>query len=150
MKIFSFVCDNGHQFEGWLKSSDWAAEAKAGRLCCPVCGSSALSRLPDAPNFAAVRGTTRTDVDADRRQRAAQAALTDQQKAQAALFKTMRELSAKAEDVGKKFPSEARRIAAGDAPKRLIKGQSTPQETIELLEDGIGVLPLPDFVEKSN
>lgn len=150
MKIYTFVCPNGHQFEGWLKTDDWAAEAKAGRLSCPMCGSTELARLPDAPNFSAVQGTTRTDIETDRRQRAEASAKAAQQQAESALFRKMREISAQAEDVGAQFPSEARRIAAGEAPKRLIKGQSTPEQTIELIEEGIGVMPLPDFIEKSN
>ena len=48
-----------------------------------------------------------------------------------------------AEDVGARFAQEARRMHQGDAPERAIHGQSSVQETLELLEEGIAVLPLP-------
>ena len=47
------------------------------------------------------------------------------------------------EDVGPRFAEEARRMHHGETPERHIRGQSTPQETRELLEEGIPVLPLP-------
>ncbi len=47
------------------------------------------------------------------------------------------------EDVGRDFANEARRIHAGDAPERMIRGQSTPEEREELRDEGIKVLTLP-------
>ena len=55
------------------------------------------------------------------------------------------ELLTKSEDVGQKFPEEARRIHRKEAPERAIRGQATEQEHEELLDEGIPVarLPLP-------
>jgi hypothetical protein len=47
------------------------------------------------------------------------------------------------EDVGRAFPEEARRIHYDEAPSRAIRGQASLEETRELLEEGIEVLPLP-------
>ena len=47
------------------------------------------------------------------------------------------------EDVGKEFPAEARRIHNEEAPHRNIRGLATVEETRELLDEGIAVLPLP-------
>ncbi len=47
------------------------------------------------------------------------------------------------EDLGDDFANEARRIQAGDAPQRLIRGQTTPEERKELRDEGISVLTLP-------
>jgi hypothetical protein len=47
------------------------------------------------------------------------------------------------ENVGKEFPSEARRIHYKEIPQRSIRGLATGEETQELLEEGIAVLPLP-------
>jgi hypothetical protein len=47
------------------------------------------------------------------------------------------------EDVGERFAQEARRIHHGDAPERGIRGQASAEETRELLEEGIDILPLP-------
>jgi hypothetical protein len=47
------------------------------------------------------------------------------------------------EDVGKEFPAEARRIHRKEARERNIRGVATGDETRELLEEGIAVMPLP-------
>lgn len=48
-----------------------------------------------------------------------------------------------AEDVGHRFPEEARKIHYNEAPARSIRGVASLAESRELLEEGIGVLPLP-------
>ena len=47
------------------------------------------------------------------------------------------------EDVGERFAEEARKIHYGESEDRGIRGQASPEETRELLEEGISVLPLP-------
>ena len=54
--------------------------------------------------------------------------------------------SAAAEDVGRRFPEEARRIHYDEAPARPIRGQASREETEELREEGIDVSPLPPFL----
>ena len=54
-----------------------------------------------------------------------------------------REIESRTEDVGAKFPDVARAIQAGDGPERAIRGQAKPEEVEALLEEGIGVLPMP-------
>ena len=53
-----------------------------------------------------------------------------------------RKVAENTEDVGKKFAEEARRIHYGETEERAIRGQASPKEAIELMEEGIGVLPL--------
>jgi hypothetical protein len=62
---------------------------------------------------------------------------------QAAWMKMVRHVMANTEDVGARFPEEARRMHYGETGERGIRGQATPDETQALLEEGIGVLPLP-------
>ena len=62
---------------------------------------------------------------------------------QAAWLALARKIVASTEDVGERFAQEARRMHHGEQPERPIRGQATPQETLELLEEGIAVLPLP-------
>ena len=47
------------------------------------------------------------------------------------------------EDVGGAFSEEARKMHYGETEQRNIRGQATPEETQELLEEGIQVMPLP-------
>jgi hypothetical protein len=47
------------------------------------------------------------------------------------------------DDVGERFAEEARRIHYGETEERGIRGQASREETEALIEEGIGVLPLP-------
>ena len=62
---------------------------------------------------------------------------------QAAFLKALRHVIANTEDVGGRFAEEARRMHYGDAEARSIRGQASPREAVELLEEGIDVMPLP-------
>ena len=61
---------------------------------------------------------------------------------QARYLQVARELARAAEDVGDRFAEEARRIHHGDAEERAIRGQSSPEEVRELLDEGIPLMPL--------
>lgn len=52
MKVFDLACDRSHRFEGWFASLD-AFDEQAGRrlIACPVCGSSAVTKLLSAPRL---------------------------------------------------------------------------------------------------
>ena len=61
---------------------------------------------------------------------------------QAAWLKMVRHVLAHTEDVGERFAEEARRIHYGESRERNIRGQASREETAELIEEGIGVMPL--------
>lgn len=62
---------------------------------------------------------------------------------QAAWLEVAKHVMANTEDVGSSFASEARKIHYGEADERAIRGQATPDQTMELIEEGIDVMPLP-------
>ena len=62
---------------------------------------------------------------------------------QAAWMQLVQQVMANTEDVGERFAEEARKIHYGESDERGIRGQATREETEALLEEGIGVLPLP-------
>jgi hypothetical protein len=62
---------------------------------------------------------------------------------QAALLKMVRHVVANTEDVGNSFPEEARKMHYGEAEQRNIRGHATHEETEELIDEGIAVMPLP-------
>ena len=55
----------------------------------------------------------------------------------------MRELMSKTEDVGERFADEARAMHHGEMAQRNIRGRTTPEVAMELIEEGIDVMPLP-------
>ncbi len=62
---------------------------------------------------------------------------------QAAYMQMAKEVLAKTEDVGNDFAREARKIHYGESKERGIRGQASHDETMELLDEGIDVMPLP-------
>ncbi|HQU88172.1 MAG TPA: DUF1178 family protein [Denitromonas sp.] len=133
MIVLNLRCGNGHAFEGWFASSDAFETQQAERkIDCPVCASSDINRLPSAPY---VRTGTAAPTPGATPSRSDDTA--------ALAVASLRQLAQKAEDVGKAFPAEVRRIHQGDAPDRSIRGQASIEEVAALLDEGIGVLPIP-------
>ena len=132
---YSLVCDNAHDFEGWFSgSADFDRQVEAGLLTCPVCNSAAISKSLMAPS-----------VSTARKKEEKQAVAMDiaQKQVMAKIREAVAAIKANAEDVGEKFPEEARKIHYGESEERGIRGQASQEETAALLEEGISVLPLP-------
>jgi hypothetical protein len=53
-------------------------------------------------------------------------------------------------DVGSRFPEEARRIHDSETPEQPIRGQATAEEAKALLDEGIGILPIPTLPDERN
>ena len=135
MKVFNLGCIHGHVFEGWFASEDdYQSQVQRHLVDCPVCGSEDIQKRPSAPrlNLGAATPPSQTP--------AAPAAVQDA--LQAAWLALSKKIVAETEDVGDAFPREARRIHEGEAPIRGIRGKATPEQTMELIEDGVPVLPL--------
>lgn len=62
---------------------------------------------------------------------------------QAAYMQMAKEVLAKTEDVGKDFANEARKIHYGESKDRGIRGEASKDDVMELLDEGIDVMPLP-------
>jgi hypothetical protein len=139
MILYRLVCDGAHEFEAWFGSgASYDAQAEAGQVACPVCGSVAVRKAVMAPALAKSRDEARASMRAGPEALAAELRALRQQ------------LTENAEDVGDQFPEEARRIYYSEGPKRSIYGKATPSEARELAEDGVPVLPLPSLPEDKN
>jgi len=139
MKVLNLQCVHGHGFEGWFASEDdFQGQLGCGLVECPVCGDAQVAKLPSAPRLnlgaapAAEPASTRQEV-----------ATAPDAQMQAAWLRMVREVMSQTEDVGERFAEEARRMHYGETEERGIRGQASREETRELLEEGIPVLPLP-------
>jgi hypothetical protein len=135
MKVLNLQCTHRHSFEGWFASEgDFQDQLGRGLVECPLCGDTGITKMLSAPrlNLGAAREQPKQEVMA-----APDATL------QAAWMKMVRHVMASTEDVGERFAEEARRIHYGESQERGIRGQASVQETEALIEEGIGVLPLP-------
>ena len=143
MKVLNLQCSQQHDFEGWFGSEgDFQDQLGRGLVECPLCGDVAVSKMLSAPrlNFGAARDGS---AGAPQPQQQQQVVAAPDMTMQAAWMKMVRHVMANTEDVGSRFPEEARRMHYGETDERGIRGQASPDETQALLEEGIGVLPLP-------
>lgn len=135
MKVLDLQCSARHGFEGWFASEDeFQDQLGKGLVECPVCGDTAIQKLLSAP---------RLNLGAAQPEAAQEVMTAGDATMQAAWWKAVRHVMANTENVGERFPEEARRIHYGESEQRGIRGQATPEQTQALLEEGIGVLPLP-------
>ena len=151
MIVFDLLCGAGHRFEGWFGSSaDFSAQKERDQLSCPSCGSSNVQRVPSA---------SRVNLGAPEPKAppASAPARTPEMEgkdpfaiAQMLYSRMLDELLTKTEDVGKKFPEEARKIFYQEAPARGIRGEATPEQHDELLDEGIPVARLPILPKRLN
>ena len=138
MKVLNLQCAQSHAFEGWFASEDdFQSQLGLGIIECPMCGDASITKMLSAPrlNLGAV-----APVEVAPKQEVVSAPDATMQ---AAWMQMVRKVMANTEDVGDKFPEEARRIHYGETEERGIRGQATAEETEALIEEGIGVLPLP-------
>ena len=137
MIVYDLKCGTGHRFEGWFSSpGDFLSQKERQILNCPTCADAQIERMPSA---------TRINVGAAEKPAAP---VESENKdafaiAQMLYSKMLDELLTKSEDVGKRFPEEARRIYYQETPARAIRGQATQAEHDELVEEGVPVARLP-------
>src|SRR6202008_720481 len=123
---------------------DFESQKKRGLLSCPSCGGAAIERGLSAPrlnkgaqehkHFPAQPGPQKTPEMEGKAPFAV---------AQMLYSRMLDEILTKSEDVGAKFPEEARKIFYKESPGRAIRGQATQQEHDDLVEEGIPVARFP-------
>ncbi len=157
LKVFDLQCEHGHLFEGWFGShEDYDSQQSRGMLTCPMCQSATIEKRLSAPRLnvghfdaeprASEAGGGGASVSRETVLAASPEALQLAQ-IQAAIMQQMRELVRNTENVGAGFADEARRIHEGESEERPIRGTATPEERESLVEDGITVVALPDFLD---
>ena len=145
MKVLNLQCAHQHDFEGWFASEeDFHQQLERGLLSCPLCGDAQVRKMLSAP---------RLNLGRTREEAAARPASADGQvelgrtapgsELQGRLLRAMREVMQHTEDVGERFADEARAMHHGEMEQRNIRGRTTPEVAMELIEEGIEVMPLP-------
>jgi hypothetical protein len=153
MIAFDLVCmPTGHRFEGWFaSSSEYDRQTGLNLLCCPQCGTSAVSKAVMAPNIARKGNQLSGGAPAAQEPPAeASVAVSNQPEMPAEIAKAIQELSKlqsrmleNSDWVGNKFAEEARSIHYGEQPQRIIHGEATAGEAQALFDEGVTVAPLP-------
>ncbi len=158
MIVFDLRCDENHVFEAWFQSSEaFEDQISQDRVECPFCGSTTIAKSLMAPNIAAKGNRAeerRNYVDGDHMVSASanvpetmETSAEDVKRALEHMHQTMKkfrnQVKKECEYVGDNFAEEARAIHEGTAEIRGIYGEVTLEETEELLNDGIEILPVP-------
>jgi hypothetical protein len=166
MKVLDLQCRYQHAFEGWFASEDdFQSQLSRNLIECPLCSDKTITKMLSAPrlNFGATQPIApsalpssisqasssvgagvevRVDSNSGALTASSGVAPEPNPALQASWLQMVRHVVANTEDVGNKFAEEARKIHYGESEERAIRGHASRQETAELLDEGISVLPL--------
>lgn len=144
MIVFDLHCEGGHRFEGWFGSAkDYASQKKRGLLSCPTCGGTAIERSLSAPRLNMGAQEPRKPQPAPVQKTPEMEGKDPFAVAQMLYSRMLDEILTKSEDVGTKFPEEARKIYYNESPGRAIRGQATQEEHDAMVDEGIPVARFP-------
>jgi hypothetical protein len=158
---YSLVCGKGHQFESWFAdSSAYDKQAKRKLVACPHCGSAKVEKAIMAPRLAGSK-KRKTAVEMPAAEAPVPAAapatpapvamISPQEQEVRAKLKELRDhLTKNADNVGPRFPEEARKMHYGEIEHRSIYGVASPEEVTELADEGIEFHPLSILPDERN
>ncbi len=137
MIVFNLNCsDCAYSFEGWFENTkDYNKQVKKRLLSCPSCNSIQIKKALMAPNVA----------------KKSNSKIYKRNKSIASNVKKLKKIIEKEfEYVGDKFTEEAKKIKYGEVKDRAIYGEASIEQTKELIDEDIDVLPLPFSTKKTN
>jgi hypothetical protein len=157
---YNLRCDHDHAFESWFQSSAaYESQEKRKLVSCPACGSTKVERAIMAPRIVSkkARDTAASPPSSPPAASTEVAAPTStplmmaQERELRAKLKELRDHIVKnADNVGEKFPNEARKMHYGDIEHRPIYGEASPEEARSLIDEGVEVSPLPVLPDDRN
>jgi hypothetical protein len=152
---YNLRCEKGHTFESWFQSSAaYESQEKRKLVSCPSCGSVKVERAIMAPRIVSKKGREAA-APAAAAEVAAPSESTPLLMAQELELRTkIKELRdhivKNADNVGERFPNEARKMHYGDIEHRPIYGEASPEEARSLIDEGVEVSPLPVLPDDRN
>jgi hypothetical protein len=153
---YNLRCERGHAFESWFQSSEiYEAQEKRQLVSCPSCGSAKVERAIMAPRIVSRKSRDRAAPAPAAAAEATTPASTPLMMAQdhelrAKLRKLRDHIVKNADNVGERFPVEARKMHYGDIEHRPIYGEASPEEARSLIDEGVEVSPLPVLPDDRN
>ena len=170
---YTLVCNRHHEFDSWFaNSAAYDKQAKRGLVTCPTCGSTKvekalmtprLARSDSSPSSSSRQDSNREshrEVPAQQGAGAAPEAATNptpvammtprEQELRQKLRELRDHLVKNAENVGPRFPEEARKMHYGEIAHRSIYGVASAKDAEALLEEGIAVSALPVLPDDRN
>src|SRR5437588_3638086 len=154
---YTLRCHRGHAFESWFQdSAAYEVQEKRKLVNCPACGSDRVERAIMAPQIVSKAAREDSPVPAaavavDATAPVSTPLMMTQERELRAKLKELRDHIVKnADNVGERFPNEARKMHYGDIEHRPIYGEASPEEARSLIEEGVEVSPLPVLPDDRN
>ena len=135
---YSLTCECGKNFESWFPSSkEYDLLKKKNFISCIYCHSTNIKKSVMSPNLPSKSNKI---INKNKLEKSVRKQLVD--------FRRYIEKNCK--NVGENFSQEARNIHYDKKTSQGIYGKATPEETAELLEEGIEVTTVPWVDETEN
>ena len=133
---YSIRCESDHVFEAWFSDSEsFEKQNKKNLISCLTCSSTKIKKDIMAPRISSGKQkTNRLNQKKD--------------KVEMILNKVRKHVESNFDYVGDKFADEARAIHYGEKEEREIYGETSIDDAVELIEEGINVEPLPGINPK--
>ncbi len=131
MIVFNLICKIcSVEFEGWFENTKEFNNQKRKKIInCPSCDSTSITKSLSAPNLPA-KNNSKKNIQL--------------KKAVSNNIKKYKKIVEKNfEYVGDKFTEEAKKMKYGEKEEKPIYGEATIEQTKELAEEEINVVPLP-------
>src|SRR5204863_8779123 len=136
--------------------SAYDSQVKRKLVTCPACGSDKIEKAIMAPRIVGKKGRERAapvaaPAPAEAPASESTSLMMAQERELRAKIKELRDHIVKnADNVGERFPNEARAMHYGDKEHRPIYGEASPDEARALIDEGVEVSPLPVLPEDRN
>ena len=137
MIVFNLKClDCEYDFEGWFENSkEYEKQKKKNLISCPLCESNKVNKALMTPNLSKKSNTKNIKS----------------KKSVASNISKLKKIIEKDFDyVGDKFTEEAKKMKYGESDERSIYGEATLEQTKELIDEDIHIVPLPFSTKKTN
>ena len=133
---YNLTCECGEIFESWFSSSsEFDSLCKKKLIKCIYCESSLIKKSVMAPNLSSKSNkiSTKTKLEKNIKKQ---------------LLNFRKYVEKNCTNVGENFSREARSIHYEKKTSQGIYGMATPEETSELIEEGIEIVTVP-WINKS-
>jgi hypothetical protein len=129
--VFNLICKScNFKFEGWFENSiEFSKQKRKNLINCPSCNSALIKKTLMTPNLSSKSNTIKIEKH---------------KKTVANSINKYKKIIEKNFDyVGENFTEEAKKMKYGEIDERAIYGEANLEQTKELLEEQIDVIPLP-------
>ena len=128
---YNLKCENNHNFDAWFSdSSNFEEQNKKNLIFCPKCNSTRIEKNIMAPNIGSKKQSYTN-------------ALKTEKNYEKIIKNVRKHVEKNFEYVGNKFADEARAIHYGEKEEREIYGETSVEEAVDLIEEGVNVSPIP-------